>query len=332
MSLFPGKIKGRLWSEIVLHARSVWLYPFLYKSYWHSLLTSNKDIKSGLEPYFTATPNPGAGIGHQLANWIAGYWWAKQFGCRFAHASFSSPQWEYFFGFGEDEVSVNMLKLQGFKMISIPLFGQDNQIEIARTKRIIQSYSGKKVILVCEQDQGYMEQFGVMEDIQRKFYAAQSRKDNKLIYSEEYFNIAIHVRRGDIVVGNSNGNDNLKMRWQGNDYFTKVLTNVLKMVDTDKPLAIYLFSQGVESDFSDFLNFSNLTFCLDMGAQDSFLHMVMADLLITSKSSFSYKPALLNRGIKVCPNDFWHGYPKSEDWILADETGNFIGKNSEVIT
>lgn len=59
-----------------------------------------------------------------------------------------------------------------------------------------------------------------------------------------------------------------------------------------------------------------------MGAQASFLHMVYADALIMSKSSFSYKPALLNRGIKFCPADFWHGYPKTTDWILLDEEGD----------
>jgi hypothetical protein len=121
------------------------------------------------------------------------------------------------------------------------------------------------------------------------------------------------------------------MRWQNSDYFIRVLENVLSMVVTKKPLAIYLFSQGEESDFKDFNGFSNLVFCLKMGSQDSFLHMVMADLLITSKSSFSYKPALLNRGIKVCPRDFWHGYPESNDWILADENGDFSVNGLEVI-
>ena len=105
-----------------------------------------------------------------------------------------------------------------------------------------------------------------------------------------------------------------------------MLFNVLKAIETEKPIVIYLFSQGVESDFEDFKQFSNLHFCLESSAQDSFLHMVNADLLITSKSSFSYKPALLNKGVKVCPKNFWHAYPESYDWILADENGNFEGK------
>lgn len=313
-----------------MYTRSTWLYPFLYKSYWHSLMVSESWEKRNSDFYFSARPDPGAGIGHQLANWIAGYWWAEKFKLRFAHFPFSTSQWEAFFGFGADEVSVKELRVQGFREVKLPLFGQHNQNELARTKRIIRSFSGEKVIFVCEQDQGYMEQFGVMEDIQRKFYAVPMRKLEKLIYSNDCFNIAIHVRRGDIIVSNENRNDNLRMRWQSNDYFTKVLANVLKTVVTEKPLAIYLFSQGVESDFQDFTGFHDLTFCLDMSARDSFLHMAKADLLITSKSSFSYKPALLNRGIKVCPRDFWHGYPEEKDWVLADENGNFQNEALEV--
>ena len=317
-----GKIKRKLWGEIVSKSRGTFLYPYLYKSYWHSLLFSKKEIVVKLDFYFAARPNPGAGIGHQLANWIAGYWWAKQFGLKFAHIPFSNPQWEKFFGFAEDEKKVVDLLRQGYTRVLLPLFseGRDKEVELVRT--IMASYSGLKIVFVCEGDQYYKAQYGVMEDIQRKFYAAPSRKQDKIIYSKECYNIAIHVRRGDIVVGQETQNPNLMMRWQNNDYFVNVLSNVLKLITTEKPIALYLFSQGVEADFADFHQFENLHFCLDMGPRDSFLHMVYADLLITSKSSFSYKPALLSRGVKVCPKEFWHGYPDSEDWILADEKGN----------
>ena len=68
-----------------------------------------------------------------------------------------------------------------------------------------------------------------------------------------------------------------------------------------------------------------------MNAQDSFLHMVNADLLITSKSSFSYKPSLLSNGIKVYQKDFWHSYPDKEDWILVENDGIFDLKSLKKI-
>lgn len=60
-----------------------------------------------------------------------------------------------------------------------------------------------------------------------------------------------------------------------------------------------------------------------MDEQATFLHMVKADLLITSRSSFSYKPALLSSGIKICPPKFWHGYPDAPEWIVCAEDGSF---------
>jgi hypothetical protein len=314
------KIKHRLWLECVNLTKNTSIYPLIYKSYWHMLLSPKMGVVAKDNFYFSSTPNPGAGIGHQMANWISGYWWAKQFKIKFAHIPFSSPQWELFLGFGEDEVSVNELAKKGYRKVKLPLFDEFNQNDLNRTRRIIQSYSGSKVVFICEQDQSYVDQFGVMTDIQRKFYNASSRKADQLVYSKDCYNIAIHVRRGDITIGQKNKNSNLLLRWQSNEYFIQVLSNVIKRVTPEKEIRIYLFSQGKECDFQEFKSFSNMNLCLEMSAIDSFLHMLHADLLITSKSSFSYKPALLNRGIKVCPKKFWHGYPESEDWIIVDDS------------
>ena len=318
--LIIKKIKRKIWSEIVRRTRNTSFYPYIYRSYWHYLFhKSNKGTNTTC--YYSARPNPGAGIGHQMANWIAGYWFARQFGLKFAHIPFSTKKWDDFLGFGNGEPLVSELKRQGYKTRRLPLFSEKNADEIQLNRLIIQSYAGKKVVFVAEQDQFYKDLYGIMEDIRRKFYSAPTRKNDRLTYSDKNFNIAIHVRRGDIMADPNN--PNLAMRYLSNDYFEKVLKQVIENIKTDKPIHIYFFSQGKPEDYPEFTHYSNLHWCLDMGAQDSFLHFVYADLLITSKSSFSYKPALLNKGIKVCPRNFWHGYPNSKDWILADNDGNF---------
>ncbi|MEZ7505866.1 hypothetical protein [Flavobacterium sp. Arc2] len=316
------KIKNRFYKEVVSFFRKTSFYPKIYKSYWHYLF-SGKPKESTIHNYYSAIPNPGAGIGHQMANWIAGYWFAGQFGLQFAHIPFSNEKWDSFLGFGEKEIHVDYLVSKGYKKVRLPLFDEYNEKEIALNKKIIASYSNQKVVFVAEQDQSYSNQFGVMDAIKQKFHTAPARKKEKIIFDSKSFNIAIHVRRGDIVIGQENQNPNLLLRWQGNDYFENVLNAVIANIKTTKPVTIYLFSQGLETDFPQFSQFSNLHFCLDMNAQDSFLHMVNADLLITSKSSFSYKPALLSNGIKVCPNNFWHSYPVKTDWILVDDNGTF---------
>lgn len=315
-----NKIKRRFRLEVVTFFRKTSFYPKIYQSYWHYRFSNNNNVANHLN-YYSAIPNQNAGIGHQMANWIAGYWFTKQFGLQFAHSPFSKGNWESFLGFGVGEQKIVDLLASGYKKVRLPLFNEFNEAEVALQQKIISSYSNKKVVFVAEQDQGYCDQFGILKLIQQKFHNAPARENDALIYDPNNFNIAIHVRRGDIVIGQENQNANLLMRWQGNDYFVKVLENVLNSLETNKPIAIYLFSQGAASDFSEFRQFKNLHFCLDVSAQDSFLNMVFADVLISSKSSFSYKPALLNRNIKVCPRDFWHGYPIEKDWIMANEDG-----------
>ena len=318
---FIVKVKIKLWSKLVRYTRHKRFYPFIYRSYWHYLF-HKKGEQVNHNCYFAARPNPGAGIGHQIANWIAGYWFAQQFNLKFAHIAFSSNKWEQFLGFGQGEKTVQELKAQGYRMRRIPLFSEDNPIEVVRTNKIIKSYRGRKVIFLCEQDQFYRNQYGVMKEIQQKFYSAPKRKNEHLVYNSEHFNIAIHVRRGDIMA--EPNNPNLQMRYMSNTYFKTVLEQVLNNFNSEKPRHIYFFSQGKPEDYPEFKSFENLHWCLEMEPQESFLHMVYADVLITSKSSFSYKPALLNRNIKVCPQNFWHGYPGTKDWILVDKDGKLL--------
>ncbi len=316
------KIKMKIWGFIVKSTRDKKFYHYIYRSYWHYLFSHSCTQKDTHINYFTARPNPGAGIGHQIANWNAGYWFAKKFGLNFAHIAFTPLTWDSFLGFGNNEPSVTeLIKKEKYKIRKLPIFNEFNSESIKLIQQIIKSYSHKKIIFLCEQDQGYLNQYGVIDDIKNKFYSAPARKNDQLIYSEDNFNIAIHVRRGDIMTDSSN--PNLVMRYLSNDYFEKVLKQIVDNIHTPKSVHIYFFSQGKPEDFPEFVAYTNLHWCLDMDAQDSFLHFVYADLLITSKSSFSYKPALLNNGIKVCPKNFWHGYPDSKDWILCGNDGSF---------
>jgi hypothetical protein len=324
ISKFIIKIKFKLWGTIVRYSRNKRFYPCLYRSYWHYKLYS-KGNSVNTSCYYTARPNPGAGIGHQLANWIAGYRFAGQFGLQFAHLPFSSQRWENFLGFGEGEKKVNELKKEGYKIRKLPLFNEYSQQEISLIRKIIQSYAGKKTVFLAEQDQFYHDQFGVMEDIKRKFNQAMAREKDKTVYNPAHFNIAVHVRRT-VVIDGKITEENAEIqakRWLSNDYYEKVLRQVVENIHISKSLDIYLFSTGKPDEFAEFSKYGNVHFCSDMNEYESFLHLIRADLLITSKSSFSYKPALMNESVKICPRNFWHGYPADKKWILAENDGTF---------
>jgi hypothetical protein len=319
---FLQKVKNRIWRIIVEKFRNTFFYPCIYRSYWNSII-NRKNFGEKSVNFYTAIPNVGAGIGHQMANWIAGYWYAKTFQLTFAHSSFPSPEWDSFLGLGENERRVNELIKNGYKKVRLPLFDEFSKAEVELQKKIILSYANQSVVFFSEQDQGYADQFGVIDSLQEKFFNSPSRKMDQLIFDSKFINICIHIRRGDILNGREN--KDFLMRWQGNEYFLNVLRSIIAQITSKKPIAIYLISQGSTDDFVEFCQFPNLQFCSNLPAMNSFLHMVFADILITSKSSFSYKPALLNKGIKICPKDFWHGYPPTADWLVADESGIIMG-------
>lgn len=306
-----------------------------YISYYHKYRckdnTTDKDMG---QLYMTARPNPKAGIGHQIANWIAGYWYAQFFGIKYAYTPFSDVKnpfipnaWDKYLGFWYEETQAKELLQQRWKRVVLPLFNETDTMQISTIRKIISSYQGQKVVFYLEQDQFLRDQFLVSDAIKKKFYRLHPSNDEKLIYDKDEFNVAVHVRRGDIVQKDGKNNPNLTMRWLDNNYFVNAIHSALGIMNTKKRIHFYVFSQGQKDDYPELQDIPNTTFCLDMDARNSFLHMVMADALITSKSSFSYKPALLNKGIKFCPKNFWHGYPESEGWILLDDHGNLIKEN-----
>lgn len=299
---------------------------FFYASYRHR----NKKPDAGADlrtVYITQIPNEGAGIGHQIANFNGGYHYAMLFGIPFAYPGFCNREWEHFLGFGEHEISVKELKKQGYRMRKLPYFDEsEKSLELIR--QIIRSYAGKKIILSVELDQFYQKQYEVIPFIKRKFEEASARKEDRLIYRKGRVSMAVHIRRGDIVVSSAQeageGKETavakgMTKRWLSLDYFENIVKQVSEKIG-DR-LDIYLFSQGDTKDYRCFEKYGNVIYCFDMSDQNSFLHMVRADILVISKSSFSYKPALLADGVRICPPDFWHGYPEDGNWIVADREG-----------
>lgn len=321
---FLQQANRRVWSELRKRLKGE-TYLLSFHSYWHYLLNKKKSHNQNATCYYAARPNIGAGIGHQMANWIAGLWFSRLFKLKFASIPFSTDKWDQFLGFGADETQYYDLIKQGYKVRRLPKFNENNKEEVELTQAIINSYSGTKTILLAIQDQYYRDQYGVMNDLKQKFSNAPARKNDHIVYDKTKFNIAVHVRRIVIIEKKIIEEDkaNKAKRWLSNDYYEKVLKQVLENIQTDKPIAIWLFSTGKPEEFEEFKKYGEVHFCSDMDEYRSFAHLIFADLLITSKSSFSYKPALMNNGIKVCPRNFWHGYPDSKDWILCENAGTF---------
>tara|TARA_B100001093_G_scaffold226079_1_gene216649 strand:- start:650 stop:2578 length:1929 start_codon:yes stop_codon:yes gene_type:complete len=113
-------------------------------------------------------------------------------------------------------------------------------------------------------------------------------------------NIAVHIRRGDV------NPEKYPSRFISN----KVYIDLIKKIDLSNSL-IHIFSEGNIDDFNDIIeSFSEnkFIFHLNENIQLSFHSMVKADILVISKSSFSYCAALLNENIIIAnlTTSWWH--------------------------
>lgn len=334
MTAFIEKIWHHAMHRSVYRMRRYRFYPYLYPATLRAALRPSRHSghpdAGEVSNFMTALPNPGAGIGHQIANWLAGYWFARQFGCRYAHASFPNRSWDELLGFGRGETSIEEAEAAGYRRIRLPLFDEDNAEEVARIRRIVTAHSGRHVIFVLERDQFYRAQHNVREDLAAKYAASPVRQARQLIYDPSAINVAVHVRRGDVSRAKSEEDVQMMMRWQDVDYFEQALDRVVALLPADADIRIHLFSQGVEADFASFSHHPNLRFCLDMNAQDSFMHLAAADVLIASKSGFSYCPALLGDGVRAVPTPFWHDYPQDPRWVMLDSGARFDAEKMRV--
>tara|TARA_B100000787_G_scaffold110842_1_gene82477 strand:+ start:1804 stop:2814 length:1011 start_codon:yes stop_codon:yes gene_type:complete len=319
------KVKYLLWTYFVLKKlENTWIYFYLYRSFWHSVLNLNfNNISKNQKNYMSIDVDPGAGIGHQLANYNSAIWYAKKFNLIHAHTSFPNKKWEKLLGFNYSTICLENLLNKGYKKIKLPIFKEGDLIEISKIKKIIHSYRDKKIIFFLENNQGYTKQYQVAEILKEKFFSSKKRSKDKLIYSIKDFNIAVHIRAGDIM----NNEKLINKRFLDINYFIKTINESLSIIKTPKKKKIHIFSESKLDSFSKLTNFKNIKFCHNLNQYKTFLHFVYADLLITSKSSFSYKAALISKGIKVSPKNFWHGYPYNDKkWILTSANGRFKNK------
>ena len=255
---------------------------------------------------------------------------SKTFDVPYAHSRFSSAKWEEFFGFSEQLPSADdLVTTQGYKRRKLPGFRWNSESDLRLQRRIIDSYAGKKILFVGERNQPYKEQYGVIPELKHLFQNASCRKRETIRYDSEFFNIAVHVRRTVIIDSKviHEDEENRKKRWLSDDYYLKIIHTLVERAKFPRPIRMYIFSTQDLPEFRDLGKDISVYSCHDWDEYTSFLHLVRADLLVTSKSSFSYKAALFNDGFKICPKHFWHDYPDSPEWILAENDGKLDQPN-----
>ena len=132
----------------------------------------------------------------------------------------------------------------------------------------------------------------------REIYFSNKKPD--IGYNKNYNNIALHIRRGDV------NNKKYPSRFSTNQQYI----DLLKKMNLDNSI-IHIFSEGEENDFQDIVEaFSEIKIVMHINEeiQLTFHHLVMADVLVLAKSSFSYCAGLLNKNTKIANliTKWWH--------------------------
>jgi len=137
-------------------------------------------------------------------------------------------------------------------------------------------------------------------------------KDKVSRYDSTYMNIAVHVRRFNRVDDRIAGSDT------PNSYYVDVINKIRSKYigNQPKPLKFHIYSQsqeGFSTSFDEYLA-DDVVLHLNESIQDTFTDFVFADILVTSRSSFSYVAAFLSCGI-VYYQKFWH--PPLNHWFTC---------------
>ena len=157
----------------------------------------------------------------------------------------------------------------------------------------------------------------------------------------EALRIALHVRRGELMFVNSE-------RLIDNRYYISIAQEVTSALAREQiPFELELHSELLQKDaavrpddpafkgrisellqlrpeqdpFADFAVFPGLQRYINEPAMTCIERLATADILVMSKSSFSYLAAILNVSGIVLYHPFWH-YPP-DDWIVTQPSGHF---------
>jgi hypothetical protein len=262
------------------------------------------------------------GAGSQGLARMSGICLAKRYGLTYVHTPFRGMQvaegqepidpykadeawaaaWESVFNLGHGEISAVECTLP---RIEIDDFMADRQWWSSPCLLSAGYYS----MIVDRMPEAY---YAVIPQLRQKFFFNKPPRPRSNVVD-----VCAHLRRG---VDVRPDNPETAYRFVSDDIVLKSI-RMTQSVLNELGLSshIRLFSQGDQKDFAPFRDMG-FELCLNTPAIPSFCAMVEADVLIMTKSSFSYAAAILNGGVKL-----YDRYARSPlpDWIVSDAEGGF---------
>lgn len=273
--------------------------------------------------YLTTIPNHLCGIGHSSTEWNTAYQWAPRLGLEFVNTPMREP-WASFLGFGAAARTwADVMRTERPVIVRLPYIdwgpGRDSCASLQSVVDAI--HSPRNLLFVLADGQNCYDHTANASQ-QRSDFQAHGHWQHLPDHRESgRLNVAVHIRRGDIVAMKSRGQGNWQQRFVEADWFARVMLHVLEEHRDQRPL-FHLYSQGQPEEFVDLARDFDLRLHLDAGEQECLLNMSRADIVIMSPSGFSYLAAILSEGSKIARVPWWHHLPRGADWtLLPNEPG-----------
>jgi hypothetical protein len=213
-------------------------------------------------------------------------------------------RWEEFFSFGNGEMSLADLS-PGLR-----------QVRVEYPQRILKR---RKTLYVIPHSHDFADRYpqlyeGLLPELRQRYFVAA--KDVPLHRQPGLLNIAVHLRRGDV----SPDVPHFAPRFTSNRKVAHTVRSVSDLLDRlGVDYRVRIYSQGQPENFGELTALGELH--LDECPFATFHNLVMSDVLVMAKSSFSHVAALLSpRGLRLY-EPFWHR--PQRDWVVLDESGGF---------
>ena len=138
----------------------------------------------------------------------------------------------------------------------------------------------------------------------RRLYRIPREDSHNTTYTHH---VAVHIRRPNCDDTRPNGGEEYTNEYYINSLL-KIRGTYLKY-DPANRIQFHIYSQGKNDNFVDIMNHpilgKDVMMHLDDNTEDTFIAMTVADILLTSASSYSYVAAFLCHG-DIYYTDFWH--------------------------
>jgi hypothetical protein len=228
---------------------------------------------------------------------------------------------------------LKLINLPPFEM-HIPSNQQDDDVVYQPVDDFIQSHPESNTVFKLSNNRfGDYEYASTRNWLQDTYSQARKLAPIELQYEPQHLNVAVHIRRGDLLPDRQFSD--LSSRMLPDRWYIEILKLIAAQANT--PLSIHIFSEGknglyqsekgMQFSWSDFYAGTGhrVTEHIDTAFLDTVHHLLHADVLVGSKSGMTHLAGMLGNQIKLVPR-MWHSYRGAERLLEIPDSVEALGQ------